>query len=129
MWLPACRTVLNSRSLKLAQGLGLGGDVIALFEALNKDPVRMAMLNAAITTVRLEKRENEILISSLANSCKAPRKVESKLRSNGVTAWVMGSPSEDSTSELAGLVGAWCPRINLPRCWENHGTRGQAIPP
>lgn len=56
---PRVAPFLDSRSFKTAQELGLGGDINAMFEVLDKDPMRMAMLNVALTTVRLEKRENE----------------------------------------------------------------------
>jgi len=58
---PRVAPFLDSRSFKTAQELGLGDDVCAMFEALDKDPMQMAKLNAALTTVRLEKREKEFL--------------------------------------------------------------------
>jgi len=56
---PRVAPFLDSRSFKTAQELGLGDDVGTMFEALDNDPMQMAKLNAALTTVRLEKRRKE----------------------------------------------------------------------
>jgi hypothetical protein len=58
---PAVAPFLDSRSAKTAEELGLGGDFHVLFEALGEDAMEMARLNAALTTVRLEKREREFV--------------------------------------------------------------------
>ena len=56
---PRIAPVLDMRSAKTAVEIGLGDDINAMFEALNRDPTQMAKLNAALTTVRLEKRQEE----------------------------------------------------------------------
>ncbi|KAL9094477.1 MAG: hypothetical protein Q9165_003327 [Trypethelium subeluteriae] len=50
---------MDPRSLKTAETIGLGSDVEQIFEAVGRDPEKMAMLCMAITKVRLEKKESE----------------------------------------------------------------------
>ncbi|KAF2237196.1 hypothetical protein EV356DRAFT_496754 [Viridothelium virens] len=50
---------MDPRSLRTAETIGLGSDVEQMFEAVGRDPEKMASLCMAITKVRLEKRESE----------------------------------------------------------------------
>ncbi|KAF4538844.1 uncharacterized protein LTHEOB_1198 [Lasiodiplodia theobromae] len=56
---PGLAPVLDRRSLKTAEEVGLGKDVEGLFECVGRDATRMARLNKALTTIRLEKRVGE----------------------------------------------------------------------
>ncbi|KAL0263049.1 hypothetical protein SLS55_002024 [Diplodia seriata] len=56
---PRAAPFLDRRSAKTAEEVGLGGGVEALFEGVGRDAGKMARLNAALTTVRLEKRVGE----------------------------------------------------------------------
>lgn len=56
---PRLAPVLDRRSLKTAEEVGLGKDVEGLFECVGRDATRMARLNKALTTIRLEKRVGE----------------------------------------------------------------------
>jgi hypothetical protein len=50
---------LDQRSLKTAKQIGLSEEIEDLYEALGNDERKMAELNVALTTVRLEKKEKE----------------------------------------------------------------------
>ncbi|KAL9029154.1 MAG: hypothetical protein Q9196_002568 [Gyalolechia fulgens] len=56
---PCLAPFIDPRSMKTAQQCGLGEDLNAIWETTNKDPERMCRLAAALTTVRLEKKEKE----------------------------------------------------------------------
>ena len=56
---PCLTPFIDPRSLKTAEQLGLGQDVDKLYEEIGKDPVKVCRLAAALTAVRLEKREGE----------------------------------------------------------------------
>ncbi|KAJ4505072.1 hypothetical protein HRR83_005953 [Exophiala dermatitidis] len=58
---PCLAPFIDPRSAKTAEAIGIAGDAGALWESkeVNTDPVTMARLAAALTTVRLEKREGE----------------------------------------------------------------------
>lgn len=56
---PCLAPYIDPRSMKTAQQCGLGDDVQKLWEAVGKDPEKMCRLAAALTTVRLEKKEKE----------------------------------------------------------------------
>lgn len=56
---PCLAPFIDPRSIKTGQQCGLGEDVDTLWEATGKDPERMCRLAAALTTVRLEKKEKE----------------------------------------------------------------------
>ncbi|KAL8721292.1 MAG: hypothetical protein Q9225_001996 [Loekoesia sp. 1 TL-2023] len=56
---PCLAPFIDPRSMKTAQQCGLGEDLNAMWEAVDKDPERMCRLAAALTTVRLEKKEKE----------------------------------------------------------------------
>lgn len=50
---------LDSRSRETANAIGLGDEVDGLYAAVDGDASRMAELQVALTTIRLEKLENE----------------------------------------------------------------------
>ncbi|KAL2429610.1 hypothetical protein ABEF95_008186 [Exophiala dermatitidis] len=58
---PCLAPFIDPRSAKTAEAIGIPGDAGALWESkeVNRDPMTMARLAAALTTVRLEKREGE----------------------------------------------------------------------
>ncbi|KAI4089941.1 MAG: hypothetical protein LQ344_005042 [Seirophora lacunosa] len=56
---PCLAPFLDPRSMKTAQQCGLGDDVDKIWQAVGEDPERMCRLAAALTTVRLEKKEKE----------------------------------------------------------------------
>lgn len=56
---PSLAPFIDQRSLKTAEQCGLGVDVDHLWQILGKDPKEMCKLSAALTTVRLEKKEHE----------------------------------------------------------------------
>ena len=58
---PRVAPFLDPRSLKSAEQVGLGSDVDAMFDALGHNTYEMAKLEAALTKVRLEKREGEFI--------------------------------------------------------------------
>ena len=57
--LPILAPFVDPRSLKTAEQIGLGSDVDALWELVGKNAAEMTRLSAALTTIRLEKREKE----------------------------------------------------------------------
>ncbi|KAL8930835.1 MAG: hypothetical protein Q9208_000376 [Pyrenodesmia sp. 3 TL-2023] len=56
---PCLAPFIDPRSMKTAQQCGLGDDVEKLWAAVGKDPEKMCRLAAALTTVRLDKKEKE----------------------------------------------------------------------
>lgn len=56
---PCLAPFIDPRSMKTAQQCGLGEDLNAIWETIDQDPERMCRLAAALTTVRLEKKEKE----------------------------------------------------------------------
>ncbi|KAJ9655683.1 hypothetical protein H2198_005480 [Neophaeococcomyces mojaviensis] len=56
---PSLAPFIDPRSLQTAKQLGLGNDVDKLYAAVGKDPLKMAQLCTALTTIRLDKREAE----------------------------------------------------------------------
>ncbi|KAI4124499.1 MAG: hypothetical protein LQ338_004762 [Usnochroma carphineum] len=56
---PCLAPFIDPRSMKTAQQCGLGNDLEEIWEAIGKDPEQMCKLAAALTTVRLEKKEKE----------------------------------------------------------------------
>ncbi|KAI4186708.1 MAG: hypothetical protein LQ346_005622 [Caloplaca aetnensis] len=56
---PCLAPFIDPRSMKTAQQCGFGDDVETLWAAVGKDLERMCRLAAALTTVRLEKKEKE----------------------------------------------------------------------
>lgn len=58
---PCLAPFIDPRSAKTAEAIGIPGDAHVLWESkeVNRDPMTMARLAAALTTVRLEKREGE----------------------------------------------------------------------
>lgn len=56
---PCLAPFIDPRSLKTAEHCGLGDDVKEIWEAIGKDPTHMCRLAAALTTVRLERKEQE----------------------------------------------------------------------
>jgi hypothetical protein len=51
---------LDARSLKTAEELGIGTDLEAIYESLNRDPVRMSRLTNGLSHVRLDKKQREV---------------------------------------------------------------------
>ena len=58
---PCLAPFIDPRSLKTADQCGLGNDVEQLWENVKKDANEMCKLAAALTTIRLEKKEKEFL--------------------------------------------------------------------
>ena len=56
---PALAPFVDPRSMNTAESCGLGKDLNAIWEAVGKNPVEICKLAAALTTIRLEKKENE----------------------------------------------------------------------
>ncbi|KAL8689330.1 MAG: hypothetical protein Q9218_004977 [Villophora microphyllina] len=56
---PSLAPFIDPRSMKTAEQCGLGSDLDAIWEAVGKDPQKMTKLAAALTTVRLDKKERE----------------------------------------------------------------------
>ncbi|KAJ9620518.1 hypothetical protein H2203_007724 [Taxawa tesnikishii (nom. ined.)] len=56
---PSLAPFLDPRNAKVADAVGIGSDVNGLWEAVGKEPMEMCKLAAALTTVRLEKKEKE----------------------------------------------------------------------
>ncbi|KAL9602075.1 MAG: hypothetical protein Q9219_002071 [cf. Caloplaca sp. 3 TL-2023] len=56
LW-PCLAPFIDPRSMKTAQQCGLGDNLDAIWEATGRNPERMCKLAAALTTVRLEKKE------------------------------------------------------------------------
>ncbi|KAL9017311.1 MAG: hypothetical protein Q9185_005368 [Variospora sp. 1 TL-2023] len=56
---PCLAPFIDPRSMKTAQQCGLGDDVDKIWGAVDEDAERMCRLAAALTTVRLEKKEKE----------------------------------------------------------------------
>lgn len=56
---PFMAPYVDSRSFDTAVELGIGEDVQAMWEGCGKDNVKMAKLCAALTTVRLEKKQGD----------------------------------------------------------------------
>ena len=56
---PSLAPFIDTRSMKTAEKCGLGKDVNAIWEAVDKDPEAMCKLASALTTLRLEKKEHE----------------------------------------------------------------------
>ena len=58
---PCLAPFIDPRSMKTANECGLGEDIERIWDAIGKDPEMMCKLAAALTTVRLEKREQEFV--------------------------------------------------------------------
>ncbi|KAL8927377.1 MAG: hypothetical protein Q9172_001375 [Xanthocarpia lactea] len=58
---PCLAPFIDPRSMKTANECGLGEDIERIWDAIGKDPEKMCKLAAALTTVRLEKREQEFV--------------------------------------------------------------------
>ncbi|KAL9049811.1 MAG: hypothetical protein Q9162_007019 [Coniocarpon cinnabarinum] len=56
---PCMAPYVDPRSFGTAEELGVGKDVQALWQGVGKDPVQMARLCSALTTVRLERKEGD----------------------------------------------------------------------
>jgi hypothetical protein len=54
---PSLAPFVDPRSKKTAETVGLGSDVQALYEMVEKEPMEMCKLASALTNVRLEKAE------------------------------------------------------------------------
>ncbi|KAI9757361.1 MAG: hypothetical protein M4579_003475 [Chaenotheca gracillima] len=58
---PCLTPFIDPRSLETAKQIGLGEDVTEMFKAVGNDPVKMGRLSAALTKLRLEKKEDEFV--------------------------------------------------------------------
>ncbi|KAF7184231.1 hypothetical protein CNMCM7691_004917 [Aspergillus felis] len=58
---PSLCPFLGSRDLQVAEQIGLGKDVNAIYELLDRNPEQMAKLSIALTKIRLEKHSQEFL--------------------------------------------------------------------
>ena len=56
---PCLAPFIDPRSLKTAGQCGLETDVARLWQDVDKDAVKMCRLASALTTIRLEKREQD----------------------------------------------------------------------
>ncbi|KAH1493639.1 hypothetical protein LV164_005372 [Aspergillus fumigatus] len=57
---PSMAPFLDARSLKTAEELGIGTDLEAIYESLNRDPIRMSRLANGLSHVRLDKKQQEV---------------------------------------------------------------------
>jgi hypothetical protein len=57
---PSMAPFVDSRSLKTAEEIGIGTDVEAMYEALQRDPAQMSRFANGLSTVRLEHRQQAI---------------------------------------------------------------------
>ncbi|KAL5693342.1 hypothetical protein EMGR_005130 [Emarellia grisea] len=57
---PSMAPFLDARSLKTAEELGIGIDLEAIYESLNRDPMRMSRLANGLSHVRLDKKQQEV---------------------------------------------------------------------
>lgn len=53
---PAMAPFLDERSLKTAEEIGIGSDLDAIYDAVQRDPVQMSWFGNGLSAVRLEKR-------------------------------------------------------------------------
>ena len=58
---PSLAPFIDQRSIETAKKCGLGSDVAALWDAVGHDAVEMCKLSSALTMVRLEKKEKELM--------------------------------------------------------------------
>ncbi|KAL7624405.1 hypothetical protein AAE478_005969 [Parahypoxylon ruwenzoriense] len=56
---PCLAPFIDPRSLKTAEAIGIGGDVRALWQAVSENPDQMCRLAAALTKLRLDRKQNE----------------------------------------------------------------------
>ncbi|KAL2055247.1 hypothetical protein ABVK25_004585 [Lepraria finkii] len=56
---PILASFIDPRTLDTASNCGLGRDLNSLWKVVGKEPVEMCKLASALTTVRLDKKENE----------------------------------------------------------------------
>ncbi|KAJ5123120.1 hypothetical protein N7448_009217 [Penicillium atrosanguineum] len=59
---PSMTPFVDSRSLKTADEIGIGTDVEAIYDAVQRDPMKMSRLANGLSTVRLEYRQQGISI-------------------------------------------------------------------
>jgi hypothetical protein len=57
---PPMAPFLDARSLKTAEELGIGTDLEAIYESLNRDSMRMSRLANGLSHVRLDKKQREL---------------------------------------------------------------------
>lgn len=57
---PAMAPFLDKRSLKTADEIGIGTDLDAIYDAVQRDPVQMSWFANGLSTVRLEKRQRSL---------------------------------------------------------------------
>jgi hypothetical protein len=63
LW-PFISPFVDPRSLKTVETIGLGDDDKNLWDAVNQDPQKFCKLVTALTTIRLESKEEEFLKAS-----------------------------------------------------------------
>lgn len=59
---PSMAPFVDSRSLKTAKEIGIGTDVEAMYDVVERDPVQMSKFANGLSTVRLEHRQQAISI-------------------------------------------------------------------
>ncbi|KAJ5098310.1 hypothetical protein N7532_005311 [Penicillium argentinense] len=57
---PSIAPFVDSRSLKTAGDVGIGSDIEAIYVALQRDPEQMSWFANGLSTIRLEKRQQDI---------------------------------------------------------------------
>lgn len=57
---PAMAPFLDERSIKTADEIGIGTNLDAMYEAVQRDPVQMSWLANGLSAVRLEKRQSTL---------------------------------------------------------------------
>lgn len=57
---PAMAPFLDERSLKTAEEIGIGSDLDAIYDAIQRDPVQMSWFANGISAVRLEKKQRSL---------------------------------------------------------------------
>lgn len=57
---PTMAPFLDERSLKTAEEVGIGNDLDAIYDAVQRDPVQMSWLANGLSAVRLEKRQRSL---------------------------------------------------------------------
>lgn len=57
---PILAPTIDHRSLDTAKEVGIGNDIQAIFDALDRDPVQMSKLARGLSAVRLKKEQNVI---------------------------------------------------------------------
>lgn len=59
---PSMAPFLDERSIKTADEIGIGANLEAMYEAVQRDPVQMSWFANGLSAVRLEKRQSTLNI-------------------------------------------------------------------